>query len=53
MCDGEGEVDGIIECTKCGGVGQIYQSLLLDDESDCAKCNATGKIVCPDFEEDS
>ena len=48
MCDG----DGIIECTKCDGTGQIYQSILLDKAaSDCSGCNASGNILCPDYEE--
>lgn len=49
MCDD----DCVIECTKCSGVGKIYQSVLLNDESECSECDASGKINCPDYEEDS
>jgi len=47
MCDGH----GIIKCNKCDGSGQIYQSALLDKVAlDCSRCNASGNVLCPDYE---
>lgn len=51
ICDGKG--DGNIECTKCGGEGKIYQSVLLEKELLCTKCGASGEIRCPEFEEEN
>jgi len=51
VCDGKG--DGKIECTKCGGEGKIYQSLLLEKELLCTRCGASGEIICPDYEEEN
>lgn len=51
MCD---DGSGTIDCTKCDGLGQICQSLLLDTTAlECSKCKGTGASRCPDYEEDT
>jgi DnaJ-class molecular chaperone len=45
---------GVIECTKCAGIGEISKSLLLNSAViNCSTCKGAGKINCPEYEEDA
>lgn len=50
-CHGSGKVDctycmgGLIDCTKCGGRGTIYD-MVSNSETECFTCHHSGKVDC-------